>query len=67
MFREYDVVQLKQDLPSAGLISSTIGTVLMVYPSDPVEYEVEFVDKDGNTLAILTMREDQLQLVKRMS
>ncbi len=67
MFREYDVVQLKQDLPSAGLIADTIGTVLMVYPSDPVEYEVEFVDKDGNTLAILTMREDQLELVKRMS
>ncbi len=33
----------------------------MIYPSDPPEYEVEFVDEEGNTLAIATVKMEQIE------
>jgi hypothetical protein len=33
----------------------------MVYPSDPPEYEVEFVDEDGSTLAVETVKNHQIE------
>lgn len=67
MFGEYDVVKLKKDIPSSGLVAGAIGAIVMVYSSNPPEYEVEFVDQDGNTLALVTLSEDEIELVKKMS
>ena len=64
MFEEYQVVRLSADIPEEGLSAGARGTVLMVHPQrpeSPREYEVEFVDERGATLALLTLPEDQLE------
>lgn len=61
MFEEYAVVQLVGDLEAKGLKAGTRGAVVMVYPGDPPEYEVEFVDDDGKTLAVETVSERQIR------
>lgn len=76
MLHENDVVILKHDIPahsekewpgipSTALSTGAIGTVVMVYTTNSINpaYEVEFVDDDGNTLALLTLKEDDIQLV----
>ncbi|WP_460497367.1 DUF4926 domain-containing protein [Glycomyces tarimensis] len=44
--RRYDVVELTEDLPEAGLRAGLIGTIVDVY-DEPQAYEVEFVDPTG--------------------
>ncbi|MDQ3803074.1 MAG: DUF4926 domain-containing protein [Acidobacteriota bacterium] len=64
MFAEYQVVRLSRDLSEEGLKAGARGAVLMVHPQppgSPRDYEVEFVDEDGATLALLTLAEDQLE------
>lgn len=64
MLAEYQVVRLSRDIPEEGLKAGARGAVVMVYPlrpDSPREYEVEFTDEEGGTLALLTLPEDQLQ------
>ncbi len=63
MLDEYEYVELTENLDST-LRAGTRGTVVMVYSSSPPEYEVEFVDRHGNTLAIRAVKESQLRKVK---
>ncbi len=60
--KEYDVVRLIRPLPEHQLSSGATGAVVMVYAS-PVAYEVEFTDGQGRTIAIVTLREEDLQRV----
>ncbi len=60
MFLVHEVVRLKKDLPSSNLKAGTLGAIVMVYPESPQAYEVEFVDSDGDTLAILTLKEEDI-------
>ncbi|MES2062643.1 MAG: DUF4926 domain-containing protein [Bacteroidota bacterium] len=55
IFKEYDVVQATTDL-SDMVLKDCKGTILMVYPDFPFSYEVEFVDKNHDTLEILTVK-----------
>ncbi len=59
MLHENDIV------PSSDLTAGSIGTIVMVYKTDSTnsEYEVEFVDEDGHTLALLTLKEDDIESV----
>ena len=64
MFAEYQVVRLARDIPEEGLKAGARGAIVMVHPLRPEssrEYEVEFVDEEGATLALLTLAEDQLE------
>ena len=63
MFHEYDVIKLKKDNPSRNLYAGVKGTILMVYdePHLPRAYEVEFLDEEGKTLALLTLQEDEIE------
>ena len=64
MFAEYQVVRLTRDIPEEGLKAGALGAVVMIYPQwpeSPREYEVEFTDEEGGTLALLTLPEDQLE------
>lgn len=68
--QELDVVQLLRSLPEGNLAAGARGTIVMDYAkhSDsgrPPAYEVEFADSDGNTQALLTVSEDDLQVVWR--
>jgi hypothetical protein len=67
---EYDVVRLLRDLPEHNLSAGSTGAVVMDYAkhSDenlPAAYEVEFVDSEGVTQALVTVAEDDLEVVSR--
>lgn len=53
-----DVVALTEDIPDHSLKRGLVGTVVEILPPDA--YEVEFVDRDGQTYAMLPLRTDQL-------
>ncbi|MDI3329035.1 MAG: DUF4926 domain-containing protein [Alicyclobacillaceae bacterium] len=54
MFDEYDVVKAKRDL-TPEVPKGTRGTIVMVYDITAGDYEVEFVDGQGNHIALLTV------------
>jgi hypothetical protein len=58
---EYDVVTAVTEI---GPVKPGMrGAVVMVYPGDPPEYEVEFVAESGDTIAVRTVTRDQIQKV----
>jgi hypothetical protein len=60
--RELDVVALNVDLPDNGLRAGETGTVVHVFHRPHTAYEVEFTDRDGRTLAMVTLTADQIRL-----
>ena len=62
-FFEYDVVKSIRSL-SGDVPSGTFGAVLMVFASIHPQYEVEFVDNAGESLAVLTVKEEDLEFVQ---
>ncbi|UFS70499.1 DUF4926 domain-containing protein [Geomonas sp. RF6] len=62
-FKEYDVVRLMCDVPSYNLKKGDTGTVLIVFDPQSDEYEVEFCDEEGITLALVTLKGHQLEIV----
>jgi hypothetical protein len=62
--KEYDVVRLRRDLPQYRLKKGAIGAVVMVYDEGKrKQYEVEFSDDHGGTLALETLDEDDIEIV----
>lgn len=60
MFNEYDVVLSKKAL-SEKVYSGCKGAVLMCFDND--DYEVEFVDAEGESLEVMTVAGVDLQIV----
>ncbi|MBY0442209.1 MAG: DUF4926 domain-containing protein [Mycobacteriaceae bacterium] len=65
------MVQLLRALPEHNLPAGSRGTVVMAYRKYssrdlPPAYEVEFADADGVTHALVTVSEDDLDVVWRM-
>jgi len=58
MFKEFDVVIAKNELPTVP--KGSVGTILIVYESGH-DYEVEFLDSEGNTIDLLTVNEKDLE------
>ncbi|MBX3334847.1 MAG: DUF4926 domain-containing protein [Nitrospira sp.] len=56
--RVLDVVALTEDISEHGLSRGQVGTV--VESLDPGVFEVEFVDNDGKTYAMLPLKSNQL-------
>ncbi len=56
----YDVVELAVDLPEDGLRAGAVGTIVDAYAGSD-EFEVEFTDDDGRTVALTAVRGDQLR------
>jgi len=56
--QEMDVVALTDDLASQRLFRGQVGTVVHVHA--PGVFEVEFVDNDGHTYGLTTVRAEQL-------
>ncbi len=63
MIRELDTIVLTFELPEDGLKHGDVGTVVLVHPGGA--YEVEFMTLDGETLAVVSLREDQLRPIGR--
>jgi hypothetical protein len=51
-------VALLRDLPEQGLKRGQVGTVVEIY--SPLDAEVEFIDGEGHTYALTTLRAHDL-------
>ena len=63
MIDELDEVVLTCDLPDHGLAAGDIGTVVLVH-GDGTGYEVEFMTLDSETIAVTTLRAEQVRSVR---
>lgn len=54
MLIEHSLVVLNREMADQGLHCGDVGTVVGIY-GDGKAYEVEFVDGDGSTIALLTL------------
>ena len=54
MLAEHSIVVLTRDVPESGLYAGDIGAVVHAYRKG-AGYEVEFVDGDGTTIALVTL------------
>ncbi|BCS88788.1 DUF4926 domain-containing protein [Pseudodesulfovibrio sediminis] len=61
MLKIFDVVVIVRDMPLFGLIEGMIGTVVEVFTNPADAYEIEFCDKDGKTIKLCTIEENQLR------
>lgn len=63
MYKEHDVVVLRRDLPDSGLVKDDVGAVVGTYAFGG--YEVEFTAADGNTVAVVTLAEEDIRPRRR--
>jgi hypothetical protein len=61
-FKLFDVVALTRDLPEENLLQGQVGTIVEIYNGGEA-FEVDFVDRDGHTYSLLTLRPEQLMLL----
>lgn len=59
MYKEHDIVVLRQDLPALNLVEGDVGAVVGVYRE--AGYEVEFAPPEGETLAVVTLGEEDIR------
>jgi hypothetical protein len=57
-----DVVALLEERPGEGLASGQVGTVVEVYPPDA--FEVEFLDSEGHTISLLTLKRSEFLVLR---
>ncbi|WP_099225410.1 DUF4926 domain-containing protein [Listeria costaricensis] len=63
-FKEYDVVRTLQECEE-GVNKGEVGTVVMTFEIPNEAYEVEFLDKDGQTKALCTLLPEEIEIVKK--
>ena len=56
-----DTVVATVDLPAEHVLAGDLGTVVEVYTDPTLAYEVEFVNPDGSTRALLTLIPNQVR------
>ena len=54
-----DTVALLEDIPDEQLVRGQVGAIVEVYDNGEA-FEVEFVDTDGRTYGLLSLRANQL-------
>ena len=60
---DLDAVALTCDLPEHGLMRGDVGTAVLVHGNGEA-FEVEFVDYDGHTVALLTLELTQVRSLR---
>ena len=60
MLAEHSIVVLNSNLPDAGLHAGDVGAIVHVHGQGEA-YEVEFVDGDGTTIALMTLAADGIR------
>ncbi|MCY7350307.1 MAG: DUF4926 domain-containing protein [Cytophagaceae bacterium] len=61
--QELEEAVLLDDLPEKGLVKGDVGVVVHVY-ANAIAYEVEFMTKDGHTVAVETLEANQVRAVQ---
>lgn len=64
MIRELDIVVLTRDVKEYGLKRGDVGAVVHCY-ADRQTFEVEFVAGEGKTIAVATLRRDDVRLMRQ--
>ena len=60
---QLDVVEALVALPGRGVAAGDRGAVVMVFTDPDLAYEVEFVNEDGSTRALVTLKPEQVRRV----
>jgi len=60
MLAEHSIVVLNSDMPNARLYAGDVGAIVYVHGQGRA-YEVEFVDGDGTTIALLTLDAQEIR------
>ncbi len=60
MIHELDTVVLTHDIEDEGLKKGDVGAVVHCY-EDGEAFEVEFVTAEGKTIAVLTLKEEDIR------
>jgi len=64
MLAEHSLVVLTRDIPESGLYAGDVGAIVHIYEQGAA-YEVEFVDGDGTTIALVTLKSESVRPVGR--
>jgi hypothetical protein len=64
MLQELDTVVLLKDIEEYGLVKGDTGTIVHRYQQGQT-FEVEFVEADGSTIALLTLTVDDIRPMHR--
>jgi hypothetical protein len=62
-YNEFDTVVLLRDYPAEGLKKGDVGAVVMVHTEPNEAYEVEFVDEEGITKALIALLPNEIDKV----
>ena len=62
MLAEHSLVVLTRDIPESGLYAGDVGAIIHIYGKGAA-YEVEFVDGDGTTIALVTLKSESVRPV----
>lgn len=57
-----DVVALLKSIPAQHLKAGQVGTIVEIFGDD--DFEVEFVDKQGRTIAMLPLKKKDLLVLQ---
>ena len=66
MLKDHDMVKINCDL-SNKVLKGAIGTIVMVFEQPDLTYEVEFIDNEGYTIDILSVKHCQIEAVEYIS
>ncbi len=58
----FDVVALLEERPKDGLARGQVGTIVEVH--SPEAFEVEFLDSQGRTIALVTVKRSELLVLR---
>lgn len=58
-----DVVELLEGIPEEGLAAGAKGTVVEVYKTPNLAYEVEFCNACGETIAMLALLPEKIRVI----
>jgi hypothetical protein len=64
MIQELDTVVLLHNITKYGLAKNDLGAVVHRYKNG-VAFEVEFVTGDGQTVALVTLKAEEIRLMKQ--
>lgn len=61
-----EIVIATANFPGYSVLAGDLGTVVEIYSDPRLAYEVEFVNPDGSTRALLTLAPDQIRRLSEL-
>ncbi len=64
MYKELDTIVLQENIANEHLQKGDVGTIVAVY-ADGKGFEVEFVTYSGETVALVTLKPNQIRQIRK--